>query len=197
MPAPLEAPPPDSAGSQRYLVPTFVTPPQHMEEEGDSENSRATTFVSEPSVEFTRKTWWDSLLAMYTTDPSGHPISMSLAPTLTSAERHRATVHIMNDVRFFFRTASYWFSFINVPSFLSTFIDPRKREQMQPSLVYAVLMIAMIMQSSEGGFGRVGREKTLRLRDAAQGALDASVYARWVDDELAQAAWVSFSVLLP
>jgi len=31
----------------------------------------------------------------------------------------------------------------------------------------------------------------MRPRDIAQGALGASLNARWIDEELAQAAWVS------
>ncbi|KAL4063290.1 hypothetical protein V8B97DRAFT_2026456 [Scleroderma yunnanense] len=189
-PVPFIAPPSDRAGGHEYLVTTFVTPPQQIEEEDESENSDVITLASEPSLEFTRKTWWDSLLAIYTTDAFGHPISMSLGHTLTSAERHRAAVHITADLRFLFRATSYMFSFINVPSFLSTFMNPRKREQMQPSLVYAALAISTYLQSSDVGMGKRGRRKALRLRDVAQGALEASVCARWVDEELAQAAWL-------
>jgi hypothetical protein len=64
---------------------------------------------------------------------------------------------------------------------------------MQPSLVLALLAIATFWQSSEIGNGSEGRERALRFRDEAQGALEASFNARWVDETLAQAAWVTYS----
>jgi hypothetical protein len=45
-------------------------------------------------------------------------------------------------------------------------------------------------QSSEVGYGKQGRERALRLRDEAQAAMDASFNAGWIDETLAQAAWV-------
>lgn len=61
---------------------------------------------------------------------------------------------------------------------------------MQPSLLPAALAIATFFQSSDAGFGKQGRRKAMRLRDVAQGALEASLNARWIDEELVQAAWV-------
>lgn len=62
---------------------------------------------------------------------------------------------------------------------------------MQPALLPAALAIAALLQSSEAGYGKEGRDRALRLRDVAQGHLEASLNARWIDDSLAQAAWVS------
>lgn len=45
-------------------------------------------------------------------------------------------------------------------------------------------------QSSEIGYGAEGRERALRFRDEAQAAMDASFNAGWIDETLAQAAWV-------
>ncbi|KAI6099563.1 hypothetical protein EDD16DRAFT_1497409 [Pisolithus croceorrhizus] len=154
--------------------------------EGDSETSEeeAIALSSEPSLDFARKTWWESLLVVYSTD-------LSLFPnTLTSAQRNQAAGWITADLRLLFRVSGFWFSFMNVPSFLSTFVDPRRREKMQPSLAYAALAVATLLQGSEVERGNAGREKALRLRDMAQGALEASLCARWVDEELAQAAWL-------
>lgn len=61
---------------------------------------------------------------------------------------------------------------------------------MQPSLVLALLAMSTFWQSSEVGIGQPGRERALRLRDEAQGALEASVNAGWLDETLAQAAWL-------
>lgn len=38
--------------------------------------------------------------------------------------------------------------------------------------------------------GAKGRKKAMRLRDEAQGALEASFNAGWLDESLVQAAWV-------
>lgn len=62
---------------------------------------------------------------------------------------------------------------------------------MQPSLVLALLAMSIFWQSSEVGIGHTGRERALRFRDEAQSALEASVNAGWLDEALAQAAWVS------
>lgn len=62
---------------------------------------------------------------------------------------------------------------------------------MQPSLVLALLTMSIFWQSSEVDNGSSGRERALRFRDEAQGALEASVNAGWLDETLAQAAWVS------
>ncbi|KAI5983465.1 hypothetical protein EDD15DRAFT_2178951 [Pisolithus albus] len=187
------------AGLGGDLIHCFVQqqlqqPQLHQVVEGDSEISEeeACALSSEPSLDFARKTWWESLLVIYTADPSFFP------NTLTSMQRHQAATWITTDLRLLFRISGHWFSFINVPSFMSTFVDPQKREKMQPSLVYAALAVATLLQSSEVGRGSEGREKALRLRDMAQGALEASMCARWVDEELAQAAWLlAFFELCP
>ena len=61
---------------------------------------------------------------------------------------------------------------------------------MQPSYILAALALATFLQSSETGLGAEGRNKALRLRDEAQGALDASLNAGRLDHDLAKAAWV-------
>ncbi|KAF7314507.1 Zn(2)-C6 fungal-type domain-containing protein [Mycena kentingensis (nom. inval.)] len=148
-------------------------------------HSRSTSLsiASQPSVQFSRKIWWDSLLSLY--------ISPSAAwGGSTASERHIAAQQISDDLHFLFRASSYWFSFLHAPTFFSTFYNPEKRQQMQPSLIYSLLAISTFFQSSEIGRGHLGRARALRFRDEAQSALDASYNAGRVDDTLAQAAWM-------
>lgn len=154
-----------------------------MDNETSETSEEALIITPEPSLDFTRKTWWDSLLAMYTS-------SSSYLPSITLAQRQHATNLVTADIRFLLRGSNYWFSFINVPLFFGTYYDSVKRERMQPALLPAALAIATLFQSSEAGYGKEGRDRALRLRDVAQGHLEASLNARWIDDSLAQAAWV-------
>ncbi|KAG6377047.1 hypothetical protein JVT61DRAFT_1096 [Boletus reticuloceps] len=165
--------------STQAITPAFISPYQDSESDISEEPLR---IASEPSLDFARQTWWDSLLAMYSSSPS---------QSISISKRQQAANHITNDLRFFFRSSNYWVSFINVPRFLSMYFDPDRRTRMQPSLLPAALAIATFFQSSEAGFGKQGRRTAMRLRDVAQGALEASLNARWIDEELAQAAWVS------
>ena len=119
---------------------------------------------------------------MYSSFSSSLPILIS--------KRQQAANQITSDLRLLFRSSNYWFSFINVPRFLSIYFDPERRARLQPSLLPAALAIATLFQSSEAGFGKQGRRKAMFLRDVAQGALEASLNARWIDEDLAQAAWV-------
>ncbi|KAF9221637.1 hypothetical protein BS17DRAFT_785095 [Gyrodon lividus] len=171
-----------STVTSERLTHAFIIP---FEDEGSetSKEKEIENITSEPSLDFARQTWWDSLLTMYTS-------SSSPVPTLTLSQRQQAVNQVTNDLRFLFRTSNYWFSFINVPRFLSKYFDPGRRERMQPSFLPAALAIATFFQSSEAGFGKEGRDKALRLRDIAQGALEASFNARWIDEELVQAAWL-------
>ncbi|KAG1745927.1 uncharacterized protein EDB91DRAFT_1049694 [Suillus paluster] len=158
----------------------FITSLDHETSETSDESLN---IIREPSLDFTRKTWWDSLLAMYTS-------SSSYLPSLTLTQRHRATDLVTADVRFLLRGSNYWFNFINVPQFLGRYFDPVRRERTQPALLPAALAIAAFLQSSEAGNGKEGRDRAVRLRDVAQGYLEASLNARWIDDSLAQAAWL-------
>lgn len=146
----------------------------------DSEDS----IPSGPSLEFSRQTWWDVLVSTYTLPGS------SRGPSNISADREVACQQITNDIRFLFRSTHYWFCFFNVPRFFSVFSNPEKRARMQPSLILAALAISTFLQSSEVEMGAKGRRKAMRLRDEAQGALEASINAGWLDETLVQAAWV-------
>ncbi|KAH7911716.1 hypothetical protein BJ138DRAFT_1006003 [Hygrophoropsis aurantiaca] len=165
----------------RNLPQAFIT---QFDDDSSENSDEIINITAEPSLDFTRKTWWDSLLALYTTSSAGY------LPVLTLSQRNQATNLVTNDLRFLFRTANYWFSFIHVPNFLGTYFNPEKRDRMQPALLPAALAMATFFQSSEAGLGKEGRDRALRLRDVAQGALEASLNAGWIDEYLAQAAWI-------
>ncbi|PPQ66262.1 hypothetical protein CVT24_007280 [Panaeolus cyanescens] len=154
-------------------------------DENGNEIEKPTSFDigGQPSLSFTRKIWWDSLLSLYLS-------ATNLQPIVSSSQREIAAQNVISDLRFLFRSSNYWFSFFHLPTFFGNFYDPIRRENMQPSLVLALLAISTFWQSSEVGYGRRGRERALRLRDEAQAALDASFNAGWVDETLAQAAWL-------
>ncbi|KAJ7928051.1 hypothetical protein B0H13DRAFT_1969137 [Mycena leptocephala] len=135
------------------------------------------TIVGQPSLDFSRKIWWDSLLSLYLSPNSTRLESFS------ASQRNLATQHIAADLRFLFRASNYWFSFLHAPTFFNNFYDPSKRELIQPSLILATLALATFWQSSE-------IERALKFRDEAQSAMEASLNVGWVDDTLAQAAWI-------
>ncbi|KAG6843679.1 hypothetical protein H0H93_000371, partial [Arthromyces matolae] len=137
-----------------------------------------------PSSNFTRKVWWESLLYLYLSPHSRR------RHILTATERASAAQGITSDIRFLFNTSNYWFSFFHLPTFNSNYFDPARRERMQPSLILALLAMATFWQSSEAGYGQAGRERALCFRDEAQSALDASFNSGWIDETLAQAAWL-------
>ncbi|TFK52485.1 hypothetical protein OE88DRAFT_1795692 [Heliocybe sulcata] len=152
-----------------------------------SDESNSVGIVAEPSLCFTRKTWWDSLLTFYSDIDYGSGIR-SLA--LTASQRESGMRRITSDLRTLFRTSNYWFSFFNVPRFLNDFFDTRRRETMQPSLVLAALAVATFLHSSELDQAEAGRTRAMRLRDEAQACLEASLNGQWIDSSLAQAAWL-------
>ena len=127
-----------------------------------------------PSLRFSQDTWWDTVLSVY--DPNSK---------LQAA--HLATAELLT----FFRTASAWICFINVPLFFSMFYDPEQRSIMQPALVLGCLAYSAYVQGSEREGGELQRRKALKLRDLGQAAFDASYNAGWIDTALAQASWVS------
>jgi hypothetical protein len=147
--------------------------------------------VAEPSLDFTRKTWLDSLLTVYSLSSTLDSLA------LTNTQRENAASQITSDLRFLFRASNYWFSFFHVPRFFRTFFDPSSRDRMQPSLVLAACALATFWQSSEIGRGKPGRDLALRLRDQAECSLQGSLNAGWIDEALAQAAWVSPCLLKP
>jgi len=173
---------------------------QLLSQADDDLDSYAPGISYEPSVNFSRKIWWDYLLSLYTFPQCG----TGTPPALTTLQRQTAARGITSNIRFIFRESNYFFSFFHISTFLSNYQDPAKRERIQPSLIFALLATAILWQSSEVGLGREGRERALRFRDEAQSALDASLNAGWIDVSLAQAAWVcspdpheAYSLFLP
>ncbi|OJT03182.1 hypothetical protein TRAPUB_6230 [Trametes pubescens] len=142
--------------------------------------------ATEPSVQFTRETWWDALLAVYAVPPD----RPDLMPTLTVDVRNKTSERIAADLRFLFQASLHWLSFINIPRFFSSLFNPVTRQTIQPSLILAALGLATFLQSSELELGAKGREKALRLIDQARASFDASVNSGWIDVGLVQAAWL-------
>ena len=160
----------------------FIT---QIGEDGIEVDEDSQGISNQPSLNFSRKIWWDSLLSLYISPASNR------RQNLTPSQRDSAVLGITSDIRFLFRESSYWFSFFHISTFFANYFDPVKRERMQPCLVLAMLAMSTFWQSSEVGLSSHGRERGLRFRDEAQSALDASFNAGWIDETLAQAAWVS------
>ncbi|CCM03520.1 uncharacterized protein FIBRA_05654 [Fibroporia radiculosa] len=161
----------------------------HSQDEQDDAIHVKAELPSEPSLRYARDTWWDVLLGLYATSydhPHGQPFH------LTPGARHAATQQVHADLRFLLRYSSYWLSFINIPRLLRRLRDPESRCSLQPSFVWSVLALATFLQSSDGGHGAGahGRDRALKLKEEAQCALEASLTASWVDDNLAQASWM-------
>ncbi|KAJ7496648.1 hypothetical protein FB451DRAFT_1017305 [Mycena latifolia] len=166
---------------EKSLSRTFITAHDNSEEHRRSD---VTTITIQPSLDFLRKTWYDSLLSLYLSPASGRLESLS------SAQRDLASQRITTDLRFLFRASNHWFSFLHAPTFFSNLFDASKRQNIQPSLILAALAMSTFWQSSEIQRGHQGRVRALRFRDEAQSAMEASFNAGWVDDTLAQAAWI-------
>ncbi|KZT12056.1 uncharacterized protein LAESUDRAFT_641362 [Laetiporus sulphureus 93-53] len=156
---------------------------------GNEEVGQSTSLPAEPSMRYAQETYWEVVLSFYSTNydyPQGHP--GPLPPGLRQSATHR----VYDDIRFLLQYSSYWLSFLNVNRLLRRLQDPIERTSLQPAFVLGALALSTFLQSSdsEHGSGARGRERALRLRDEAQGALEASLSARWVDDNLVQASWV-------
>ncbi|KAJ7367084.1 hypothetical protein DFH08DRAFT_679593 [Mycena albidolilacea] len=163
----------------------FISEYEESEDEHRRQNnSTIMTIVGQPTLDFSRKTWWDSLLSLYVS-----PTSTRLE-SLSSSQRNVAAQGISSDLRFLFRASNYWFSFLHIPTFFNNFYDPSKRELVQPSLILAALALGTFWQSSEIGQGQRGRQRALKFREEAQSALESSLNVGWVDETLAQAAWL-------
>jgi hypothetical protein len=144
----------------------------------------------DPSVQFSRDTWFDHVRDLYAVSI---PVSDDFS-CLGLAQRDSSISQIIEDVRFIFKFSYYWFSFLNVPRFYNNFMDPTHRGRMQPSLLLSLLAVSKCLQ----GAGRLCPEGNyhvaMLLRDEAQGYLQASLQARAIDVELAQAAWVRLNL---
>lgn len=155
----------------------------HNEYEEDVDHSPRLS--SEPSTQFTRKTWWDALINLYIR--RSNPSEMATSAAVVKSPEQR----IIADLRFIFRASNFWFSFLNITRFFGRLLNPVQRRDVQPSLVLALLALSVFMQSSESEGGAKGRAWALELREEAQGALDASLSSRWIDETLVHASWVN------
>ncbi|OJT13401.1 hypothetical protein TRAPUB_10036 [Trametes pubescens] len=110
--------------------------------------------------------------------------------SLTSEQRNRSMRFIISDLRAVFQSCASWMSFLNLPRFFATVLDPLRRTEMQPSLLLSILALGVLAQSSELERGAKGRQRALKLLDMAHGALQSSLAAGWVDVGLAQSGWM-------
>ncbi|KAI0356193.1 hypothetical protein OH77DRAFT_1423788 [Trametes cingulata] len=143
---------------------------------------------SRPSTQFARDTWWDALVAFYALERD--PSTDAQAVTLTNDQRNGALRHMVSDLRAMFQASASWMSFLHLPRFFATVLDPIRRQEMQPSVLMAALAIGTLVQSSEVEKGAKGRRRALKLLDMAHGALQSSLATGWVDVGLAQAGWL-------
>ncbi|KAF8635939.1 hypothetical protein AX15_000110 [Amanita polypyramis BW_CC] len=158
--------------------------PAEVHGKDDEQQNNATIIEYPPSLSFARKIWWDSLLCLYLS-----PNAARLCH-VTPDQRETAARSIMSDLKFIFRASNYWFSFFHIPTFFGSFCDPVRRGGIQPCLVLALLAMATLLRSSEVEMREEGRMRALRFRDEAQAALEASISSNWIDETVAQAAWV-------
>ncbi|THH18643.1 hypothetical protein EW146_g2361 [Bondarzewia mesenterica] len=151
-----------------------VTPPFELDIHSPEpfSDDRRLAIPPVPSTQFSREVWWDDLLAWY-------------SPT-----REQSLRDISTDLNLLFSQSSYWLIFINIPLFLRNLYDQEERSRVQPSLVLAGLALATLVRSSELELGAAGRDRALRLRDAAQSALESSWASQWIDLGLAEAAMI-------
>ena len=163
--------------------------------EADYRDAKRAVIVADPGLQFARETWWDALLVLYTDEGGGggsvgqgDPFDVTFA--LPASVRESATQSITADLRAIFRASPHWLNFINLPRFFGALLDPRARHGVQPALILGALALATFFKSHERELGARGRERSLRLREQAQSALEASLNSRWVDHSLVQAAWV-------
>ncbi|KAI0373410.1 hypothetical protein BV20DRAFT_962547 [Pilatotrama ljubarskyi] len=152
-----------------------------QEEEDESIPSR-------PSTQFARDTWWDALLSFYALERDlGADMQ---AVSLTADQRNGALRLMVSDLRAMFQSSASWMSFIHLPRFFASVLDPVRRAEMQPSLLMTALAIGTLAQSSELEKGDRGRRRALKLLDMAHGALQGSLATGWVDVGLAKAGWL-------
>ncbi len=144
------------------------------------------SITPDPSVQFSRETWFDHIRDLYAVSmPASYDVS-----SLGLTQYDGGISKIIEDVRFIFKVSPYWFSFLNVPRFYNDFMDPYRRSRMQPSLLLALLAVSRCLQSPEQECPAESHRMAMLLRDEAQGYLESSLHARAIDVELAQAAWV-------
>ncbi|CDO69275.1 hypothetical protein BN946_scf185042.g177 [Trametes cinnabarina] len=150
-------------------------------------NEEVQDIPARPSLQFTKETWWDALLSFYASGGNAEPVD---ALSLTAEQRSATMRSIVTDVRALFQSSLYWVSFINIPRFFNSILDPKLRGSMQPSLLLAALALGTLALSSEAENGAPGRARALKLIDLADSAVQASLASGWVDLGLVQASWL-------
>jgi hypothetical protein len=183
-----------------------IVPIDEHENDSDSPGSgtggaiceRTPDIAAEPSAQFAREIWWDTLIGMYYAhaQPQSSARQYALSQPLSPGLRESIARSVNDDLKFLFRASNYWFSFINVPRFFSRLLDPGQRPLLQPSFILAALACANLIKSSEQEAGREGRGWALTLLDTARASLDASLNSQWIDESLVHASWVSFHCIL-
>lgn len=153
----------------------------------------------EPSLSFSRATWWDYLLQTYTFRTT-YPGSSVIARSHEDSARE-----ITQDVRRFFQVASIYLHFINVPLFFDMFHHKSLRASIQPAFILSILAYSKLLEHylHVMGSGQDDEEgeriwiQSIALKDLAQAAFEASYNAGWVNLHLAQAAWVRSALSHP
>ncbi|KAH9922814.1 uncharacterized protein BXZ73DRAFT_91534 [Epithele typhae] len=159
-------------------------------QEREEDDDQKIVIAEDPGLQFTRETWWDALLSLYAHRDGGGGDPFDVTLTIPADVRETATQNITADLRSIFHTSPHWLSFLNLPRFFGALLDPRTRDGVQPSLILGALALATFLKSHEMELGAAGRARSLRLRDQAQSALEASLNSRWLDHSLVQAAWL-------
>ncbi|KAH9848334.1 hypothetical protein C2E23DRAFT_844367 [Lenzites betulinus] len=155
-----------------------------LEENTQQRRVRFLAIAQGPHSQFVRETWWEALLALYAED------RMDALRSMTADLRSNASEYVRIDLRLLFRVSLLWFSFLDVPKFLSTLFNPAGRQALQPSLVLSALALATLLQSSEFERGEKGMNMALKLVEQAYAAFYSSLNSGWIDVGLTQAAYI-------
>ncbi|TBU46253.1 hypothetical protein BD309DRAFT_858521 [Dichomitus squalens] len=177
---------PNDPASYELPPPTATNTPEHGQQVNGSKG-RAPFMVRAPNMQFARETWWDALLVSYASYDTDGDLGDALG--LTAKQRATTTKRIFADIRAILRASIFWASFLHLPRFFETLLDPAKRQAIQPSLLLSMLAIGAHVQSSELRQGAKGRARAQVLVEQAHAALQASLSTNWVDVGLVQAAW--------
>ncbi|KAI0074422.1 hypothetical protein K474DRAFT_1601483 [Panus rudis PR-1116 ss-1] len=124
-----------------------------------------------PDVEFSRKTFWDTLLDSY------------------SSSREQSAHDLITDIEFLLQNSGTWLFFFP-PSFVQDLREQHRRIEIQPALILACLALSNLMQSSELENGASGRARAVYYRNHAQEELNAACRSQNIDYFLAEAAFV-------
>ncbi|KAF5345467.1 hypothetical protein D9758_013622 [Tetrapyrgos nigripes] len=119
-----------------------------------------------PLTQSRQRIWWDKFLGNYPLDD------------------------IISNVRFLFKDAGHWLTFLNIDFFERTLRDPEERVNIQPAFIYSALAMATLMRSSDIEWGSHGRDRAMAFRQSAQEELEAALGSDWLDATLAEAALI-------